>query len=87
ASFYLTRSSFSVAKVALPFASGVSLTRDDLGLIDSVLLTFYMLGQFLFGPLGDRFGPRGIRICGLGLSAAAVIGSGRSTHWPHSPRC
>ncbi|HEX3601648.1 MAG TPA: MFS transporter, partial [Lacipirellulaceae bacterium] len=79
ASFYLTRSSFSVAKVALPFASGVSLTRDDLGLIDSVLLTFYMLGQFLFGPLGDRFGPRGILICGLGLSAAAAIGSGFST--------
>lgn len=79
ASFYLTRSSFSVAKVALPFAPGISLTRNDLGVIDATFLTVYMLGQFLFGPLGDRFGPRRILLFGLGLSVAAAIGFGCSS--------
>ena len=74
ASFYLTRNSFSVAKVALPFDLGVSLTRDNLGTIDSVYLTFYMLGQFLFGPLGDRLGPHRILLFGLSLSPAAAVG-------------
>lgn len=79
AAFYLTRSSFSVAKVALPFASGISLTRNDLGLIDSTFLTVYMLGQFLFGPMGDRFGPRRILLFGLSLSVAAAVGFGFSS--------
>ncbi len=79
ASFYLTRQSFSVAKVALPFAPGVSLTRKNLGDIDSTYLIVYMLGQFLFGPLGDRFGPRRILLFGLGLSVAAAVGFGLST--------
>jgi len=79
ASFYLTRSSFSVAKVALPFAPGITLTRADLGIIDATFLTVYMLGQFLFGPFGDRFGPRRILLFGLGLSAASAIGFGFSS--------
>ena len=79
ASFYLTRSSFSVAKVALSFDPAVSLTRKNLGDIDSIFLTVYMLGQFLFGPLGDRFGPRRILLFGLALSAASAIGFGMSS--------
>ena len=79
AGFYLTRSSFSVAKVALPFDLGVSLNRTDLGDIDSTFLTVYMLGQFFFGPLGDRFGPRRILLFGLGLSVVAAVGFGLST--------
>ncbi len=79
ASFYLTRQSFAVAKVALTSAPGISLNRDDLGLIDSTFLTVYMVGQFVFGPLGDRFGPRLILLMGLSLSVAAAVGSGFST--------
>jgi MFS transporter, OPA family, glycerol-3-phosphate transporter len=79
AGFYLTRQSFSVAKVAIPFAPGVSLTRSDLGIIDSTFLTVYMLGQFLFGPLGDRFGPRRILLFGLGLSVVSAVGFGFSS--------
>ncbi len=79
ASFYLTRQSFAVAKVAIPFDPSVSLTRSDLGLIDSTYLTVYMIGQFVFGPLGDRFGPRRILLFGLGLSVLAAAGFGLST--------
>jgi OPA family glycerol-3-phosphate transporter-like MFS transporter len=79
ASFYLTRQSFAVAKVALPFDTSVSLTRNDLGVIDSTFLTVYMIGQFVFGPLGDRFGPRRILLFGLGLSVIAAVGFGLST--------
>jgi OPA family sugar phosphate sensor protein UhpC-like MFS transporter len=38
-----------------------------------------MLGQFLFGPLGDRFGPRRILLCGVALSVAAAVAFGFST--------
>ena len=61
-----------VAKVALSFYPAVSLTRKNLGDIDSTFLTVYMLGQFLFGPLGDRFGPRQILLFGLGLSRGSA---------------
>jgi MFS transporter, OPA family, glycerol-3-phosphate transporter len=79
ASFYLTRQSFAVAKVALTSDPSVALNRNALGLIDSSFLTVYMLGQFVFGPLGDRFGPRRILLLGMGLSVAAAVGSGLST--------
>ncbi|MEX2306005.1 MAG: MFS transporter [Pirellulales bacterium] len=76
AGFYLTRNSFAVAKVALEGDRQIAFHRDQLGLVDSAFLTTYMLGQFLFGPLGDRFGPRRILLCGLTLSIAAAVVSG-----------
>ena len=79
AGFYFTRQAFGVAKVDIQSDPRVTLDRDDLGLVDSYYLTTYMLGQFVFGPLGDRFGPRRILLFGLGLSALAAIGSGFST--------
>jgi OPA family sugar phosphate sensor protein UhpC-like MFS transporter len=79
AGFYFTRQSFSVAKKTLLDDSSVRLTRADLGQIDSVYLTLYMLGQFVFGPLGDRFGPRRILLFGMTLSVLAAIGSGFAT--------
>ncbi len=78
ASLYLTRQSFSVAKVTITTDPGVSLSRSNLGLIDSTYLTIYMLGQFVFGPLGDRFGPRRLLLFGLLLSIMAAVGSGFS---------
>ncbi|MCC7475064.1 MAG: MFS transporter [Pirellulales bacterium] len=79
ASFYLTRQSFSAAKLTLPYQPGISLVRKSLGNIDSVYLTFYMLGQFIFGPLGDRFGPRRVLFFGLILSVAAAVAFGFSS--------
>ena len=79
ASYYLTRQSFGVAKVALESDPSVALHRADFGLVDSAYLTAYMLGQFIFGPLGDRFGPRRILLFGMSLSILAAVASGFST--------
>jgi OPA family sugar phosphate sensor protein UhpC-like MFS transporter len=79
ASYYLTRQSFGVAKVALENDPLVALHRADFGLVDSAYLTAYMLGQFIFGPLGDRFGPRRILLFGMSLSILAAVASGYST--------
>ena len=79
ATFYFTRQAFGVAKVALSDDSRVSLTRKELGYIDSTYLTTYMVGQFVFGPLGDRFGPRKILLLGMTLSVVAAVATGFST--------
>ena len=55
ASYHLTRKSFGIAKVALGSDPSVSLSRSQLGLIDSTYLAVYSLGQFIFGPLVDRY--------------------------------
>ncbi len=79
ASYYLTRQSFGVAKVALEQDPRVALTRDQFGLVDSTFLATYSLGQFFFGPLVDRFGPRRILLGGMALSVMAAVASGFST--------
>jgi sugar phosphate permease len=78
ASYYLTRQSFSVAKKALGSAP-ISLGRQELGLVDSAYQITYSLGQFVFGPLVDRYGARRILLGGMLLSVLAAIGSGSST--------
>jgi OPA family sugar phosphate sensor protein UhpC-like MFS transporter len=79
ASLYLTRQSFSVAKVAFDGDPRISMGRDQYGLVDSAYLTVYMLGQFIFGPLGDRFGPRRILLFGIALSVLVASASGFAT--------
>ena len=81
AAYYFTRqsSTFSVAKVAFADDPRVSLARHQLGWIDAGSLTTYMFGQFLFGPLGDRFGPRRILVWGMAFSVIAAAASGFST--------
>jgi OPA family sugar phosphate sensor protein UhpC-like MFS transporter len=79
AGLYFTRQSFGVAKIAFDHDPHVLMKRDQYGEIDAAFLTTYMLGQFIFGPLGDRFGPRRILLFGLSLSAVAAIASGMST--------
>jgi OPA family glycerol-3-phosphate transporter-like MFS transporter len=78
ASYYFTRQSFSVAKVALENDPTVALSRQQLGLVDSTFLATYSVGQFIFGPLADRFGSRVILLVGMALSALAAVGSGFS---------
>ena len=79
AGFYFTRQAFGVAKIALEKDPQIRLQRDQLGQVDSAYLTTYMLGQFIFGPMGDRFGPRRILLVGMALSIIAAIASGCST--------
>jgi OPA family sugar phosphate sensor protein UhpC-like MFS transporter len=79
AGFYMTRQSFTVAKVALDKDPRVAMPRSDYGIVDSVYLTTYMLGQFVFGALGDRFGPRRVLLAGMALSILAAVATGFST--------
>jgi OPA family sugar phosphate sensor protein UhpC-like MFS transporter len=76
ASYYLTRKSFGVVKIAFASAPGIGLTREQLGLIDSAFLGTYLIGQFLFGPLADRFGGRIVLLVGLTLSVLAGTANG-----------
>jgi sugar phosphate permease len=78
---YFTRNAFSMAKVGLEGNAlpDVRLTREQMGRVDSTYLATYMLGQFVFGALGDRFGPRRLLLGGLVLSVLAAVGSGYSS--------
>jgi MFS transporter, OPA family, glycerol-3-phosphate transporter len=78
AGFYFTRQSFGVAKVAIE-QSSVGLTRTQQGDVDSAYGITYMLGQFLFGALGDRFGPRRVLLLGMSLSIFAAVATGYAT--------
>jgi MFS transporter, OPA family, glycerol-3-phosphate transporter len=79
AGFYFTRQSFGVAKAALEKAPDVRLSLAQQGDIDLAFTTTYMLGQFIFGALGDRFGPRRILLLGMSLSVLAAVATGYCT--------
>jgi MFS transporter, OPA family, glycerol-3-phosphate transporter len=79
AGFYFTRQAFGVAKVQLTADPRIAFKREQLGLVDLTFQITYMVGQFVFGPLGDRFGPRRILLLGMTLSVAAAVATGCST--------
>ena len=61
AGFYLTRKSFSVAKIKLLPDDDEAARNEMLGqfaLVDGAYLSAYALGQFVWGMSGDRFGTR-----------------------------
>ena len=60
AGFYLTRASFAVAKIGILDDSNISMSSEQMGVIDGIYLTGYALGQFLWGYLGDKLGTRRI---------------------------
>lgn len=75
AGFYFTRQSFSVAKLGIlddPVLS-VSLNSRVLGQLDALYLTAYALGQFVWGQVADRYGPRVVLLGGLAISAVATL--------------
>ncbi|WP_436500081.1 MFS transporter [Actinokineospora sp. HUAS TT18] len=74
AGFYFTRQTMSVAKVGILQDPEVNLTltKAVLGTLDAVYLIAYALGQFLWGTLADRFGPRVVVLGGLAMSAIAA---------------
>ena len=79
AGYYLTRQSFAVAKVAFADDPNITMTREDYGIVDSSYLIAYAVGQFLWGSLGDRLGPKRILVAGMLLGIFASICSGFST--------
>lgn len=76
AGYYLTRKSFSVAKNELKRADVLGLTKGEMAWIEGANSVAYALGQFLFGSLGDKFGPRKIILIGMLASVTTAIAMG-----------
>jgi len=77
--FYLTRASFSVAKIGILEDPNLSLTTENMGVIDGLYLTAYAVGQFVWGMLGDKVGTRKIVLLGLSMSIIAGFAMGVSS--------
>jgi MFS transporter, OPA family, glycerol-3-phosphate transporter len=76
--FYLTRKSFSVAKIGLGDDPDFMMSNATMGAIDFAYLTAYAVGQFLWGAFGDRFGTRKIVLVGMLGSVIAGFAMGLS---------
>lgn len=75
AGFYFTRQAFSVAKLGIledPILS-THLTKSTLANLDAAYLAAYAAGQFVWGQVSDRFGPRVVILGGLAISAIATV--------------
>lgn len=74
AAFYFTRQAFSVAKVGIldDPAVNATLTKQILGDLDAAYLAAYAVGQFVWGSLADRWGPRVVVLGGLVMSAVTA---------------
>ena len=79
AGFYLTRKAFSVAKNELKRPEVMGLTKADMSWIDGANSVAYAAGQFLWGPLGDKFGPRVIVLGGMLASVTISLAMGLSS--------
>jgi OPA family glycerol-3-phosphate transporter-like MFS transporter len=79
AGFYLTRKSFSVAKIELGEESGLGLSMVQMGWIEGANLTAYAYGQFLCGVWGDRYGTRKIVLTGMFGSVVTAAAMGASS--------
>ena len=76
ATYYAGRKGFPLAKKSIHDELGVSV--EALGLIDTVYLGAYALGQFVNGLLGDHVGARRLISAGMLLSALACAAFGLS---------
>jgi len=77
AAFYFTRKAFSVAKLGIADDPGFELEKATMANLDALYLGAYAIGQFTWGILADRFGPRVVVLGGLLISAvvAVIMGS------------
>src|SRR4051812_20640833 len=78
AGFYLTRKAFSVAKNELKKPGVKGWSNADFAWIDGANSVAYALGQFVFGSLGDKAGPRKIVLIGMLASVITSMAMGRS---------
>src|SRR5207237_3228676 len=68
AGFYLTRKSFSVAKIGIAHDPSLKMSDAQMAWIDGAYLTSYAIGQFIFGMAGDRLGTRLVVATGMVMS-------------------
>ncbi|NYD78592.1 MFS transporter [Arthrobacter cupressi] len=71
AAFYFPRSAFSAAKVGI-LDEGF-LSRQTLGVLDSVYLAAYAVGQFIWGAVAERFGTRIVVAGGMVMAGVAAL--------------
>lgn len=79
AGFYLTRKSFSVAKIELAKPEVMGLSDGDMSRIDGAFLVAYAIGQFACGIAGDKFGARRVVLAGMFGSVIAAVAMGASS--------
>ncbi|MDR5902795.1 MFS transporter [Halomonas icarae] len=73
AAFYFTRKAFSIAKLGIADDPTFELEKSVMAQLDATYLAAYAVGQFAWGILSDRFGPRVVVLGGLIISAAAAF--------------
>jgi OPA family glycerol-3-phosphate transporter-like MFS transporter len=78
AGFYLTRKAFSVAKNELKKPEVMGLSKGQMSLMDGTYSAAYAIGQFFWGTLGDRFGPRRVVLFGMMASLLTCAAMGIS---------
>ena len=71
--YYLVRQAFSVAKIPIVEDATIRISRAQLGWVDSGYSIVYAAGQFIWGPLGDRFGPRRVVMIGLSIVTLTAV--------------
>ena len=87
AAFYFTRKAFSVAKLGIGEDSTFHLDKAMMANLDATYLAAYAVGQFTWGVLADRFGPRVVVLGGLVISAGAAIVMGTWATLPVFATC
>src|SRR6188768_970134 len=76
AGFYLTRKSFSVAKIELGKPEVMGLTKPEMSWIDGGFLAAYAIGMVVCGICGDRYGTRKVVLVGMLGSVAVAVAMG-----------
>ncbi|CAN7362941.1 MFS transporter [Pseudomonas umsongensis] len=87
AAFYFTRKAFSVAKLGIGEDPTFMLDKMAMANLDAIYLAAYAIGQFTWGILADRFGPRVVVLGGLLISAAAALVMGSFATLPIFATC
>ncbi|MFJ4064672.1 MFS transporter [Pseudomonas sp. NPDC089996] len=87
AAFYFTRKAFSVAKLGIAEDPTFMLDKAAMANLDAIYLAAYAVGQFTWGMLADRFGPRVVVLGGLLISAVAAVVMGSYATFPIFATC
>lgn len=87
AAFYFTRKAFSVAKLGIADDPDFMMEKAVMANLDALYLGAYAIGQFTWGILADRFGPRVVVFGGLLISAVAAALMGTFATLPIFATC
>ena len=71
AGFYLGRKNYAIAQPV--FMEEFGWNEQDVGIIITAYLTMYAIGQFVSGPLGDRYGARRILFGGFAVTISVNL--------------